>query len=52
MSFSVKLFPKNSILGIADIPDAPLITTFGKVVFNLMQANVIMLGLIVIYGRS
>ena len=32
---------KSSILDIAGAPDQPLITTFGKVIFNLRQATVI-----------
>ena len=28
---------KSSILDIADVPDPPVITIFGKVTFNLMQ---------------
>ena len=30
---------KSSILDIAGVPDAPLITIFGKVIFNLTQKN-------------
>ena len=43
---------RSSILDIADVPDPPLITIFGKVIFNLMQATVILFNLIAIYGRS
>ena len=43
---------KSSILDTADVPDPPLITIFGKVTFDLMQAAVISFNLIAIYGRS
>ena len=43
---------KDSILHIADFPDPPPITIFGRVIFNLTQAAVISFNLIAIYGRS
>ena len=43
---------KSLILDIADIPDPPLITIFGKEIFNLTQAAVNLFNLIAIYGRS
>ena len=54
MPFSVKLLPQKApSLDIADFPDPPLITIFGKVAnFNLTQATAILLSLIAIYGRS
>ena len=42
---------KSFILDIADVPDPPLITIFGKVTFNLTQVTVILFNLIAIYGR-
>ena len=51
--FQYKAIATNSsILNIAGVPDPPLITIFGKVTFNLMQAAVILFNLIAIYGRS
>ena len=41
----------SMMLDIADVPDPPLITTFGKVIFNLVQATIISFNLIAIYGR-
>ena len=54
MGFNVRLniATRSSILDIAGIPDPPLITMFGKLIFNLKQATVISFNLIVIYGRS
>ena len=54
MAFSVRLniATTSSILDIAGIPDPPLITMFGKLIFNLKQATVISFNLIVIYGSS
>ena len=43
---------KSSTLGIPGVPDPPLITTFGKVSFNLTQATTISFNLIAIYERS
>ena len=43
---------KSLILDIVDIPDPPLITIFGKKIFNLTQAAVNLFNLIAIYGRS
>ena len=37
---------KSCILDIADVPDPPLITIFGKVTFNLTQATVTLFNLI------
>ena len=42
----------SSILDIAGARDPPMITTFGKVIFNLTQAAAISFNLIPIYGRS
>ena len=36
---------KRSILDIAEVPDAPVISTFGKVIFNSTQATVILFNL-------
>ena len=54
MAFSVRLniATTSSILDIAGIPDPPLITMFGKLIFNLKQATVISFNLIVIYGST
>ena len=43
---------KSSILDITDVPEPPLVTTFGKVIFNKTQATVFSFNLIAIYGRS
>ena len=43
---------RNSTLDISGVPDTPLITIFGKVIFNLTQATVVSFNLIAIYGRS
>ena len=40
---------KSSILDVADVPDPPLISIFGKVTFNLA---VILFSLIAVYRRS
>ena len=43
---------RSSIIDIAGVPDPPLITIFGKVIFNLTQATVILFNLIAINGRN
>ena len=46
------IITKSSILDISGAPDRHLITIFGKVVLNLMQATVISFSLIAINGKG
>ena len=51
-AFSVSYYYKSCILDITSLPDPHLHTIFGKVIFNLTQATVILFKLIMIFGRS
>ena len=42
---------KGSTLDNPDVPDLPMVTTFDKVIFSLMQTTVISFNLIAIYGE-